>query len=393
MSGIRKLIGTASLAAGLAWGGLAAADPIKIGLLYAFSGPFAAAGMQVETALQLFLEDRGNTVAGQEVEFILRDTTGPAPDVAVRLATELITRDRVDIVTGLDFSPNAMAVASVSNRAGIPAISMNASTLAFIAQAQYGARTAFTLPQQVVPLATWSLGNDISRVYSLVADFAPGLEAESAFGETFTAGGGEIIGSVRVPIANPDFAPYMQRIREAGPDAVFVFLPAGGGDLPTLFFRAFAESGLAADGVRIIGTGETDESTIDTLGDAAVGAITAFHYSSSHDSPENLDFVRRFEAATGGRLRATFAAAQAYDTFGAIYDAIEAQNGEVTPEGTLAQLRGHSFNGLRGQFSISDAGEIVQTIYIREVQRVDGRLENIEFDAIENVTGSGAVLP
>ena len=392
MHGFKKLIAVAGLATGLLSANASFAEPIKVGVLYAYSGPFAAAGMQVETALRVFQENHGTSAGGREVEFILRDTTGPAPDVAVRLATELVTRDKVDILTGLDFSPNAMAVAGVSNRAGVPAISMNASTLAFTEQAKFGARTSFTLPQQVVPLANWARGKGMDNVYTIVADFAPGHEAEEYFTEAFTEGGGTITGAIRVPLANPDFAPFMQRIREAKPQAVFVFMPAGGGDLPTLFFRAFVESGLAADGVQVLGTGDTDESSIDTVGDAAIGAITAFHYSSSHDTPKNHAFVQRFEELTDGKLRASFAAAQAYDTFGAIYEAIDAQGGDVTGEGTLAALRGHSFDGLRGTFAIDETGEVVQSIYIREVRRVGGRLENVEIEEIPMISGAGVSL-
>ena len=384
----RRMI-AAGLAIMLATGVASAADPVRIGVLFAFSGPFTSAGKQVETAIRLFQEDRGTSVAGRQVEFILRDTTGPAPDVAVRLATELITRDHVDILSGLDFTPNAMAVAGVSNRAGTPAVSMNASGLAFLKVAKLGVRLSFTLPQQVVPLADWAAKNGISRVYSIVAGFAPGIEAEEAFTKAFKDHGGTMVGAVRVPLSNPDFSPYLQRVRDAHPDAVFVFLPAGGGDLPAAFFRAFAEAGLAKMGIKVIGTGATDESTMDAIGDSALGVVTAFHYSSAHDSPANLNFVRRFEAATGGQLRPTFTAAQAYDTLTAIYRAIEAQNGRVTAQGTIEALRGMTFEGLRGSVSIDQTGEIVQTIYIREVRKVDGRLQNIEFDSYPAIGGLG----
>lgn len=385
----RRILAAAGLASALLTGAAQAADPIKIGVLYAFSGPNAAAGKQIETALKVFQQEHGTTAGGREVQFILRDTTGPAPDVATRLATELITRDKVDLITGIDFTPNAMAVAALSNRAKIPVISMNASGLAFLKEAKYGARFSFTLPQQSVPMATWAAANGVKTVYTLVADFGPGLEAEKAFTEEFKAKGGEIAGSVRVPLSNPDFAPYMQRIREAKPDAVFVFLPSGGGDLPTLFFRGFHDAGLAGDGIRILGTGETDELTLDSIGDIALGVITAQHYSAAHDSPENKAFVAAFEKEAGGKLRPSFAAAAAYDTMGALYAAFDQLGGKITADGLLDAIRGKSYQGLRGPFSIGKDGEITQSMYIREVRRVNGELENIEFEEIPNVPGAG----
>jgi len=359
--------------------------PLRIGLVYSFSGPFALAGAQVDAAINLFMKRHGDVVAGRKVEIIRRDTTGPAPDVARRLAGELVTREKVDILTGIDFTPNAVAIAAVSTEAKIPVFSMNAGSSVFLPKAPYGARFSFSVPQQAVPLASWAAGNGIKSVYSLVADYSPGLDGEKAFQGEFKRAGGQIVGSVRVPLNNPDFGSYLQRIKEARPDAVFVFLPSGGGDLPVLFLKAFNEAGLAASGIKIIGTGETDEVSIDALGDAALGMVTASHYSAAHDSELNKAFVRDFEASTGGKQRVSFAAVAAYDTMAAIYKLVEAQNGRLDPEKTVQLLKGFKLDSPRGPIEIDASKHIVQTIYIRRVERRNGRLENIEFSSIPNV--------
>src|SRR5258708_40326668 len=210
--------------------------PLRIGLVYCFSGPFALAGAQVDAAINLFMKRHGDVVAGRKVEIVRRDTTGPAPDVARRLAGELVTREKVDILTGIDFTPNAVAIAAVSTEAKIPVFSMNAGSSVFLPKAPYGARLSFSVPQLAVPLASWAASNGIKSVYSLVADYSPVLDGEKAFRGECTRAGGQIVGSVRVRLNNPDFGSYLQRIKEAKPDAVFVFLPSGGGDLPVLFF-------------------------------------------------------------------------------------------------------------------------------------------------------------
>jgi branched-chain amino acid transport system substrate-binding protein len=359
--------------------------PLRIGLVYCFSGPFAVAGAQVDAAINLFMKRHGDVVAGRKVEIVRRDTTGPAPDVARRLAGELVTREKVDILTGIDFTPNAVAIAAVSTEAKIPVFSMNAGSSVFLPKAPYGARFSFSVPQLAVPLASWAASNGIKSVYSLVADYSPGLDGEKAFQGEFKRAGGQIVGSVRVPLNNPDFGSYLQRIKEAKPDAVFVFLPSGGGDLPVLFLKAFNEAGLAASGIKIIGTGETDELSIDALGEAALGMVTASHYSAAHDSELNKAFVRDFEASTGGKQRVSFAAVAAYDTMAAIYKLAEAQGGRLDAEKTAELVKGFKLDSPRGPIEIDGSRDIVQTIYIRRVERRNGRLENIEFSSIPNV--------
>lgn len=364
--------------------------PLRIGLLYCFSGPFAQAGAQVNVAIDLFMKRHGDVVAGRKVEIVRRDTTGPAPDVARRLAGELVTREKVDILTGIDFTPNAMAIAAVSTEAKVPVFSMNAGANVFLPKAPYGARFSFSIPQLAVPLASWAANNGIKSVYSLVADYSPGVDGEKAFQTEFKRGGGQISGSARVPLANPDFGSYLQRIKEAKPDAVFIFLPAGGGDMPVLFLKAFNEAGLPAAGIKLIGTLETDDESIDALGEAALGMITAAHYSGAHDSELNKTFVRDFEAATGGKQRASFHAVAAYDTMAAIYKLAEAQGGRMDAEKTAELVKGMKLDSPRGLIEIDGSRDIVQTVYIRRVERRNGRLENIEFSSIPNVPATEA---
>jgi branched-chain amino acid transport system substrate-binding protein len=321
--------------------------PLRIGLIYCFSGPFALAGAQVDAAINLFMKRHGDVVAGRKVEIVRRDTTGPAPDVARRLAGELVTREKVDILTGIDFTPNAVAIAAVSTEAKIPVFSMNAGSSVFLPKAPYGARFSFSVPQLAVPLASWAAGNGIKSVYSLVADYSPGLDGEKAFQGEFKRAGGQIVGSVRVPLNNPDFGSYLQRIKEAKPDAVFV--------------------------------------SIDALGDAALGMVTASHYSAAHDSELNKAFVRDFEALAGGKQRVSFAAVAAYDTMAAIYKLAEAQGGRLDAEKTAELVKGLKLDSPRGPIAIDASRDIVQTIYIRRVERRNGRLENIEFSSIPNV--------
>jgi branched-chain amino acid transport system substrate-binding protein len=364
--------------------------PLRIGLVYCFSGPFALAGTEVDAAINLFMKRHGDSVAGRKVEIVRRDTTGPAPDVARRLAGELVTREKVDILTGIDFTPNAVAIAAVSTEAKIPVFSMNGGSSVFLPKAAYGARFSFSVPQQAIPLASWAANNGIKSIYSLVADYSPGLDGEKSFQTEFKRAGGKVVGSVRVPLNNPDFGSYLQRIKEAKPDAVFVFLPSGGGDLPVLFLKAFNEAGLPAAGIKIIGTGETDEVSIDALGDAALGMITASHYSAAHDSELNKTFVRDFEASTGGKLRASFAAVAAYDTMTAIYKLAEAQGGQLDAAKTIELVKGMKLDSPRGTIEIDGSRDIVQTIYIRRVERRNGRLENIEISSVPNVPATEA---
>ena len=280
-----------------------AAQPVKIGVVAEFSGPFADYGTQIVNGMKTYLKQNGDTFGGRKIEIIQRDTTGAAPDIAKRLAQELITRDNVDILAGFGLTPNALAVAPIDAEAKKPMVIMNAATSIITTKSPYIVRVSHTLPQDTQPIAQWAFKNGIKRAYTLVSDYGPGIDAEGAFVKAFKAAGGEVIDSVRTPLQNPDFAPYLQRIKDSKPDAVFVFLPPGSQTIA--FIKGYEERGLKQAGVKLIGTGDlTDDGVLQAMGEPTLGLITSFHYSASHDSPENKAFIKdRGSVEENRRLR------------------------------------------------------------------------------------------
>src|SRR3954466_8217397 len=285
---MKKFVAIATLAT-TAWSAMPLAqaeDTIKIGVIAAFSGPFADYGKQMEGGMKAYMKQHGDTVAGKKVELILKDTTGPSPEIAKRLAQELVTRDKVDFLAGFGFTPEALAAAPVATESKTPMVVMNAASSVVTTRSPYIVRLSMTLPQVSAPMATWAAKNGIRNVYTLVADYAPGIDSENAFKAAFTAAGGKVVDSVHVPLRSPDFAPYVQRIKDAKPEAVFMFVPAGEQSIG--FMKAFEERGLAKVGIKVIATGDlTDDDVLNTMGDPVVGVITSHHYSAAHDSPEN----------------------------------------------------------------------------------------------------------
>jgi len=284
-----------------------AADTIKVGLIAPFSGPFADYGKQMEGGIKAYMAQHGATVAGKKVQIVIRDTTGPAPEIAKRLAQELVVREKVDFLAGFGLTPEALAVAPLAEQSKKPMIIMNAASSVITTKSNYIARVSMTLPQSSAPMATWALKNKIRKVVTLVADYAPGIDAEAAFKETLTAGGGTVPETIRVPLKNPDFAPYIQRIKDAKPDAVFVFVPPG--EHTIAFMKGYRERGLAEAGIKVIGTGDlTDDHLLPAMGDATLGVITTFHYSVAHKSPENAAFLKSFASVNPGAGRPNFMA-------------------------------------------------------------------------------------
>ncbi|MDB5959887.1 MAG: transporter substrate-binding protein [Massilia sp.] len=305
-----------------------AQNTIKVGLVAPFSGPFADYGKQMEGGIKAYVALHGSTVAGKKVEILIRDTTGPAPEVAKRLAQELITRDKVDFLAGFGLTPEALAVAPLAEQAKKPMIIMNAASSIITAKSNYIARVSMTLAQSSTPMAIWALKNKIGKVITLVADYAPGIDAENAFKETFVAGGGKVPETIRVPLKNPDFAPYIQRIKDAKPDAVFVFVPPG--EHTIAFMKGYRERGLAEAGIKVIGTGDlTDDHMLPAMGDATLGVITTFHYSMAHKSPENAAFLKSFASANPGAGRPNFMAVGGYDGMAAIYEVARQLKGNI----------------------------------------------------------------
>ena len=363
----------------------AADEPLRIGLIATYSGPYADYGRQFDAGVALYLKEHGGKIAGRTVEVIKKDTAGPAPDAAKRIAQELIVRDKVSILTGLDFSPNAYAVAAVATQAKLPTIVMNAASSGITAASPYVARLSFTVQQVADPMARWMARQGVKEAYTVVADYASGVDAETAFKKAFAAEGGKVVGEVRTPMNNPDFSAYVQRIKDAKPQSVFFFFPSG--VMPPAFLKVWKERGMEEAGIKLYATGEaTDDSYLDATGDVALGLVTSHHYSYAHPSPKNQKFVKDFVAEFGTKLRPSYFAVTAYDAMAAVELALAKTRGEVSGDVFMEALKGLSFESPRGPIAIDPATrDIVQTVYIRKTERVKGELVNVEFDKFDKV--------
>jgi branched-chain amino acid transport system substrate-binding protein len=335
--------------------------------------------------MKTYLKQNGETFGGRKIEIVVKDTTGAAPDVAKRLAQEVITRDQVDVLAGFGLTPNALAVAPVSAEAKKPMVIMNAATSVITTRSPYIVRLSHTLPQDTQPIAQWAAKNGIKRVFTLVSDFGPGVDAETTFVKAFKAAGGEIVDSVRTPLANPDFAPFVQRIKDTKPEAIFVFLPPGSQTIA--FIKGYEERGLMQSGIRIIATGDlTDDGVLQAMGDPTLGLITSFHYSAAHDSPENKAFLKAYTEVNGTRLRPNFMACAGYDGMAAIAEALKKTDGSTDPERFVGAIKGMKLLSPRGPIMVDpETRDIVQTVYIRRVEKIDGLLYNVEFDRFPDV--------
>ncbi len=358
-----------------------AQDSVKIGLILPMTGPFASTGRQIEAAAKLYMQQNGATVAGKRIELIVKDDTGTA-DVTKRIAQEMVINDKVAFLAGFGLTPLALATAPVATQAKVPQIVMAAATSIITEQSPYIVRTSFTLPQVTVGLADWARKDGLKKVVTLVTDFGPGIDAEKAFKERFTQGGGEVVAELRVPLRNPDFAPFLQRVRDAGPDALFVFVPSGVG---AIFMKQFVERGLDKSGIKLIATGDvTDDDILNDMGDVALGTITTHHYSAAHPSAENKEFVAAFEKAAG--MRPNFMAVGGYDGMHVIYEAIKKTGGATSGDGLIAAMKDMKWISPRGPVAIDPATrDIVQNVYVRKVESVGGKLYNVEFATFEAV--------
>ena len=384
----RMLQGVAGAIMTVALAGTAlAADPLKIGLILPLTGPFASTGKQIEAACRLYIAKNGDTVAGRKVELIVKDDTGTAPETTKRIAQEMVVQDKVSVLAGFGLTPLALAAAPVATEAKVPMIVMAAATGMIPTRSPYIVRPNFTLPQVTGPIAEWALRNKIKRVVTMVTDYGPGLDAEKTFQAVFKAGGGEIVESIRTPLRNPDYAPFLQRAKDAKPDALFVFVPSGEG---LAVMKQFDDRGLKQAGIRLIGTGDvTDDDLLESMGAPAVGVITSFHYSAAHDSPENKAYVDAFMKANNG-MRPNFHSVGGYDGMHLIYEAVKKAGPSATGEQLVEAMKGMKWTSPRGPLSIDPATrQPIQTVYLREVKMVNGKPWNIEFDKVENVKDPG----
>ena len=365
-----------------------AGDTIKVGVLVEMTGTFSDFGRHIVNGATAYIQQHGDTVAGKKIVLIVRDTTGPAPEVAKRLAQELIVKDEVDFIVGFGLTPNALAVAPIVTEARKPTIIMNAATSIITTKSPYIVRVSFTLAQVTEPMAEWAYKNGVRKVYTLVADYGPGNDAEKTFKAAFTKLGGEIVGSVRVPLQNPEFGPFVQRIKDAKPEAVFAFVPAG--ELAVGLMKSYRERGLAKEGIRLLCTGDvTDDGVIDALGDSALGVISTHQYSMAHESPENKAFLAAY-AQVDTKLRPNFMAVAGWDGMAAVYEVARQLKGDIDPDKALQVLRGLKLNSPRGPIQIdADTRDIVQDVYVREVKRIGDHLYNVEFDKFVAVKDPG----
>jgi branched-chain amino acid transport system substrate-binding protein len=357
-------------------------DVVKVGFIVPMTGPFASTGKQLVAGARLYMQLNGDTVAGKKVELVIKDDTGNA-DTTKRLAQELVVNDKVSLLAGFGLTPGALATAPIATEAKVPQIVMMAATSIITERSPYIVRTSFSVPQTTVPLADWAAANGVKSVITVVSDYAPGIDVETQFTQRFKAKGGQVIESLRVPLASPDFSPALQRVSEAKPDALLAFVPAGVGPI---FIRQFVERGLDKSGVKLIAEGSvTEDDIVNQIGDAAIGTITSHHYSAAHDSPENKSFVADFRKANGG-MRPNLMAVQSYDGMRLIYEALKKTKGSGDGETLVAAMKGASWISPRGPIAIDpDTREVIQNIYIRKVERVDGELYNVEFATIPNV--------
>ena len=377
---------TATMLLGLVPLAALAADPFKIGLILPLTGPFASTGKQIEAAARLYMAKNGTTVAGRDVQLIVKDDTGLAPETTKRIAQELVVQDKVNVLAGFGLTPLALAAAPVATEAKVPMVVMAAATAIIPTRSPMIVRTGFTLPQVTGPIADWAAKNKIKRVVTMVTDYGPGLDAEKTFVERFKAAGGEVVESIRTPLRNPDYAPFLQRAKDAKPDALFVFVPSGEG---LAVMKQFDERGLKQAGIRLIGTGDvTDDDLLESMGAPAVGVITSFHYSAAHDSPENKAYVDGFMKANNG-MRPNFHSVGGYDGMHLIYEALKKAGPNATGEQLVEAMKGMKWVSPRGPMSIDPAKrDAVNTVYMREVKMVNGKPWNVEFDKVESVPPS-----
>jgi len=365
-----------------------AADALKIGLILPLTGPFASTGRQVEAACRLYIARNGDTVAGRKVELIVKDDTGLAPETTKRIAQELVVQEHIDVLAGFGLTPLALAAAPVATEAKVPMVVMAAATSIIPSRSPFIVRSGFTLPQVTGPIADWAAKNNIKRVVTLVTDYGPGLDAEKTFVRRFTDRGGTIVETLRTPLRNPDYAPFLQRVKDAKPDALFVFVPSGEG---TAVMKQFADRGLAQAGIAMIGTGDVvDDDILDAIGAPALGVVTSFHYSAAHPSPENKAYVDAFMKANKG-MRPNFHSVGGYDGMHLIYEAVRKTGGTADGEKLVDAMKGTSWTSPRGPMSIDPATrEPVQTVYIRKVELRDGHYWSVEFDQVDAVKDPGS---
>ena len=361
-------------------------NKFKIGLILPMTGQQASTGRQIEAAARLYMAQNGDTVGGKKIELIIKDDAA-TPYVTKRLAQELVVNDKVNVLGGFGVTPAALAAASIATQSKTPLVVMAAATSSITEASPYIIRTSFTLPQAAVAMADWAPKNGIKKVVSLVSDYGPGIDAERFFKDRLIFNGGTVIETLRVPLRSPDFAPFLQKVRDIKPDALFVFVPSGAG---AAVMKQFLERGMDKAGIRLIGTGDlTDDDQLNDMGDGALGVVTSHHYSALHPSAANKKFVDAFQKANKG-MRPNFMAVGGYDGMRVIYEALRATKGNGGGDALLAAMKGQIFESPRGPMFIdAQTRDVVHNMYLRKVEKKDGQLYNAEFDVIKDMKDPG----
>ena len=365
---------------------MAQADTFKIGLILPLTGQQASTGKQIEAAAKLYMAQNGTSLAGKKIELVVKDDGG-VPDASKRIAQELVVNEKVNVLAGFGLTPIALAVAPIATQSKTPQVIMAAATSIITEASPYIVRTSFTIPQSAVAMGDWAVKNGIKKVVTLVSDYGPGIDAEKYFKERMILNGGQVLDSLRVPLRGPDFAPFLQKVRDLKPDALFVFVPSGAG---AAVMKQFLERGMDKAGIKLIGTGDlTDDDQLNDMGDGALNVVTSHHYSAAHPSPLNKKFVEAFEKANKG-LRPNFMAVGGYDGMRVIYEALRATKGAGGGDALLAAMKGQIFESPRGPMFIdAQTRDVVHNMYLRKVEKKDGKLYNIEFDVIKDMKDPG----
>ena len=360
-----------------------AQETVKIGIINPYSGQFADTGIQLDNGIKLYVKQHGDTVAGKKLVFIRKDVGGVAPDLAKRLAQELVVRDHADIFAGFALTPNALAAGDVSAEAKKFMVVMNAATSIITTKSPYIARTSTTTPQLNQTLGTWAAKHGVKTVYTMVSDYGPGIDAEGAFHLGFKEAGGQIVGSVRFPVGNPDFSAFVQRAKDSNPDAIYIWIP--GGAQPAAVGKALAERGVDPTKVKVLGQDALAfESALKSMGADAVGIITVSDYDYNHQSALNKEFVKAYNEEF--HRNPDIYSIGGYDGMHLIYEALKKTGGKTDGDALIAAAKGMSWESPRGPISIDpETRDIIQTVYIRRVEKVGNELVNVEFDKVENV--------
>jgi len=376
------LVLAAALLAASAVSSARAEDTVKIGLIMAYSGQFADTAAQMDNGVKLFMKKFGDKVAGKKIEIIRKDTGGANPDVAKRLAQELIVRDKVDILAGFTLTPEALGAAGASEEGKKFMVVMNAATSVVTEKSPYIARTSLTIPQLEYAFGQWAQKNGVKKVYTMVADYGPGIDAETWFQKGFKGAGGEVVGSVRMAVANPDFSAYVQKAKDVNPDAVFIFIP--GGAQPPAMAKAMQERNFPASKVLAQGEVTMDDNALKSMGDAGVGIRTVFHYGWEHKSKMNEEFVKDYNAEF--KRNPDVFSIGAWDGMHLIYEALKKTGGKADGDSLIAAAKGMKWESPRGPMSIDpETRDVIQNVYIRKVEKVGGQVQNVEFDTIKDV--------